>query len=162
MRRLLAFIPLIWAFHSLAAPVCGKYREDRPSGSGQEARTIVFADQNLARSWEQGYLKSLSRFQHIGNRLVLKDLETGATTEYTVQGDATRFETGGNAPFRERYVQEKIASCSGRERPGPPACKGDTSACCAAVGTISSPLLSATSDRRPPSSLLSSQPLASA
>jgi len=132
LRRLLAFIPLLWAFHALAAPVCGKYREDRPSGAAQEARTLVFADQNLARSWEQGYLKSISRFQHIGNRLVLRDLDTGATTEYTVQADGTRFETGGNAPFRERYVQEKAASCNGQDRPAQPVCKGDMDACCAA------------------------------
>ena len=132
MRRLLAFISLIWAFHALATPVCGKYREDRPSGSTQEVGTLVFSDQNLARSWERGYLKSISRFQHIGNRLVLRDLDTGASTEYTVQPDGTRFETGGNAPFRERYVQEKSASCSGQDRPAQAACKNDAGACCAA------------------------------
>lgn len=133
MRGLLVFIALGWALNTAAAPPCGKYRDERAGA----ARLMVFTDPNIASTLEKGEVKSLHRYRLNGNRLSLRDLETGTISEYTIKPDGSYFESIGQNVFRERYVRDKPASCNSLDRPAVVSCPhgGQDEFACATVAS---------------------------
>jgi|GEM_PF-4689892 len=108
MKGLLVFITLCWALSAGANPLCGAYRNDQPGSD----RWIIFSDNLFAKILEKNETQSLHRVNLQGNRLILRDLETGQMSEYNLQADRQQFETPGKDVFQERYRREKTGHCS--------------------------------------------------